>query len=292
MFKNKDKFTIRLLIAGLVNLILPFILPFFSQASGDNILGAIASMSGVIPKRMTAFELFKFFTSDLASLVVGLADQEQLDTVRLVGIGAFFIPVVTAVVILLVNFLCREKPARITSIVCGAVLTVYTLFTTYVVFMAKEDIEGLGYKINVIFLIIYIAAAVATLCLAVMALMNLGGESEKVPGGKKVHVGKNDGKITGLRGAYAGAVIPVGTEQVIIGRDPASSNIVIKSEKASRKHCVVTYNAASKTYSVTDYSVNGTYDGNGNRLSPKSAVLMPAGSQIQIGKDGDIFILG
>ena len=105
-------------------------------------------------------------------------------------------------------------------------------------------------------------------------------------------VGKKDGTITGVSGSYAGAVIPVKSgDSIVIGRDPASCGIVIKDEKASRKHCTISFNGENGMYSVTDTSSNGVF-GKDGRLPANTAVPMSAGSEISIGKDGDVFRLG
>ena len=98
--------------------------------------------------------------------------------------------------------------------------------------------------------------------------------------------GKKDGTITGLSGAYAGAVIPVKSgDTVTIGRDPSVCSIVIKAEKASRKHCTVSFNGDNGMYTVTDYSSNGTFDEAGNRMTRTTPAPMAAGSVIVIGDE-------
>lgn len=75
------------------------------------------------------------------------------------------------------------------------------------------------------------------------------------------------GKIIGLTGMYAGANIQiVNGETIVIGKDPARSNIILDDNYVSSVHCSIKYDAIADCYIVTDSSTNGTYTDNGKKL--------------------------
>lgn len=98
-------------------------------------------------------------------------------------------------------------------------------------------------------------------------------------------------KIMGLSGEYEGACLEIG-QGILIGRSPSACQLVINSDKISRKHCKVEYNTATGKYIVTDFSSNGTYLLGGKRLDENVPVELERGAIIQLGKKGDTFRLG
>lgn len=98
-------------------------------------------------------------------------------------------------------------------------------------------------------------------------------------------------KMYGINGEYAGAEVLIG-DGILIGRDPAVCQLVIDREKISRKHCKIAYKEASEMYVVTDYSTNGTYILGGGEMKKNLPTELPAGTTIQLGKNGDTFRLG
>lgn len=98
-------------------------------------------------------------------------------------------------------------------------------------------------------------------------------------------------KIMGLSGEYEGACLEIG-QGILIGRSPSTCQLVINSEKISRKHCKVEYNTATGKYIVTDFSSNGTYLLGGKRLDENVPIELERGAIIQLGKKGDTFRLG
>jgi len=102
------------------------------------------------------------------------------------------------------------------------------------------------------------------------------------------------GAIVGKSGMYANAVFQIADgEELVIGRDAVLSNIVVdtNAEKVSRKHCSVVYFAAKRKYRVTDFSSNGTYKGDGERLEPHVPIMLPCGSSIYLGNRRNEFLL-
>lgn len=100
------------------------------------------------------------------------------------------------------------------------------------------------------------------------------------------------GFLYGLNGEYTGLKIELkSNEAVIIGRDPKVSQLIIKSEKISRKHCLVSFNSKLRKFIVIDYSFNGTYTLGGERLLKNHQNILPPNSVIVIGKNQFQFIL-
>ena len=84
------------------------------------------------------------------------------------------------------------------------------------------------------------------------------------------------GRVEGIRGIYAGAVIDMQPDEVItIGRSPYEANIVLSSSEVSRIHC-------TGQYIVEDKSSNGTFLGNGTRLAKDTQTRLSGGTIIYI----------
>lgn len=94
------------------------------------------------------------------------------------------------------------------------------------------------------------------------------------------------GTITGQKGMYAGAQIPLPNgERIVIGRDASRSSIVLADKTVSGAHCIVCYDAGSGKYQVTDCSENGTALENGMRLPKNRTVMLEAGQVLVIGSE-------
>ena len=139
---------------------------------------------------------------------------------------------------------------------------------------------------------IQITLAVSALIVSIVALAS--GSKRKAKTVPVVAAGKKrDGLLIGVSGAYAGARIPVHDgETLVIGRDPRVCNIVLGSLSTSRKHCAITYDEYNNTYTVTDYSSNGVFDKNGNRLEKGWKDLMRIGDEIRIANTVEVFRFG
>ncbi len=103
------------------------------------------------------------------------------------------------------------------------------------------------------------------------------------------------GSITGVSGYYRNATIDMesGTDY-FIGKDPSQCNIVITqdgAEHVSRKHCKISYNSSTRSYTVTDYSKNGTTT-NGNLTLPSNVPTnLKPGTIIYLGDKNNGFKL-
>lgn len=101
------------------------------------------------------------------------------------------------------------------------------------------------------------------------------------------------GSIMGISGAYADAIFRIDPdENIIIGRDPKTSHIVVDEgcDLVSRTHCTVIGNAQTGAYNVIDHSKNGTFV-NGERIPKGVVVSVPRGSILYIGDRENTFKL-
>lgn len=96
------------------------------------------------------------------------------------------------------------------------------------------------------------------------------------------------GSILILTGQYKDAVLPVGeNEEIILGRDEARSHLVFMNEYVSRVHCGIRFERATSMYTVTDYSMNGTFIKGGARLEKGQSVLCNPGTVLVLGRSGE-----
>lgn len=271
------------MVAGLLHVLVFFVVPYSTLSGMLGGLGQLAGALGVgdvYPQKLTGLAVVK-----MSSLLNELSSGSGT-----IIIIPFLLPVILGLILILLNAIGKGRVSYVFSIIIS-IFTVagYALiFASITLFLAVA-----GYIPGVTSIILAVLSFVQMIIAIVGCVKDKSGASAKGGKDKNVKVGKKDGSITGVSGSYIGAVIPVKSgANIIIGRDPAVSSIVVKDEKASRKHCEIAFNAENGMYAVTDYSVNGTFDRDGNRLPEKVAVPMSAGSEIRIGKDGDIFRLG
>lgn len=101
------------------------------------------------------------------------------------------------------------------------------------------------------------------------------------------------GYLKGIKGTYAGSNISIKNGGYIrIGRSDTNNEVVIKSPKVSRTHCVVEYNPIRRKYRVFDYSSNGTWLADGRRLEREKETWLDEGTILIIGNDENVFELG
>ena len=101
------------------------------------------------------------------------------------------------------------------------------------------------------------------------------------------------GYLKGIKGEYAGALIRIKSgESLRIGRSHEGNDLIINNSKVSRRHCVITYNGAQRTYNVVDYSSNGVYLVGGKRLPRNMDVVLQEGTVLCIGSEETLFELG
>ena len=105
------------------------------------------------------------------------------------------------------------------------------------------------------------------------------------------------GRIRILGGALAGMEVPV-SARVVLGRDPASAQIVFPSEDTavSRRHCEIRFDRAAALFEIRDLgSRNGTFVANGpdppRRLAPDVVERLAPGQNILVGSSRNRLVL-
>ena len=86
--------------------------------------------------------------------------------------------------------------------------------------------------------------------------------------------------LLGVTGKYAGQRFDLLTGKVVLGRDPATCNIVFDRDTPgiSGRHCQVSYDRNEDCFVITDLgSTYGTFLGNGKKLAANAAEKLYAG---------------
>lgn len=102
------------------------------------------------------------------------------------------------------------------------------------------------------------------------------------------------GQVECLNGEYAGGKFDIQNgEEVLIGKDASCCQIVIAPTEqfVSRKHARIGYNAEMNKYIVTDFSTNGTFTGDGQRLESGKQIFLDHGTVIYLGERTNSFSL-
>lgn len=100
------------------------------------------------------------------------------------------------------------------------------------------------------------------------------------------------GGLICIRGNFIGQLIPLPCDKkVILGRDAGLCTYVITDSHVSRKHCEITYVATLDKYRVIDYSKNGTFLGNGQRLNREQEYYLSAKEELYLGSEDNLYKL-
>ena len=100
------------------------------------------------------------------------------------------------------------------------------------------------------------------------------------------------GTLVFLSGPLEGQSFPVPAyTNVLLGRSSQQCQIVVNTADISRKHTCICYHADRHTFVITDYSVNGTYSADRNRLIANTSIEVPDGSVFYIGNKQTSFRL-
>ena len=92
--------------------------------------------------------------------------------------------------------------------------------------------------------------------------------------------------LRGVTGVLAGREWPVGPEGQVVGRDPRECTVLVPdtADEISRRHCTVRWDPAERRFVVTDDgSTNGTYVGDGRRLTEGAPLALAPGSRLFLG---------
>ncbi len=114
--------------------------------------------------------------------------------------------------------------------------------------------------------------------------------SDRVPDKKE----KKNPVLKDISGVYGYAEFPFEKDKpIVIGRNPDLCNIIIQSEKVSRKHCTISYDEATGQYRITDHSTNGTFISGRGKMKSNSTLMIPSGTKICLGeKEIEYFQVG
>ncbi len=111
-------------------------------------------------------------------------------------------------------------------------------------------------------------------------------------------VSKIDGKvatITGVSGIYKGQSFDIADgDNIFFGRDPECCNVIFPASETavSRRHCSIKYIGMSDNFLVTNYSKNGVFYGEGQKIEAGASRMIQKGSVISVGTTANQFILG
>jgi hypothetical protein len=92
--------------------------------------------------------------------------------------------------------------------------------------------------------------------------------------------------LHGIAGRYAGASVSLEGGPSMLGRDPASANLVFPpdADSVSKRHCTVRWDAGRGVFVLEDLgSTNGTFLANGERLAPSQPRDLYPGDKFYIG---------
>lgn len=96
-----------------------------------------------------------------------------------------------------------------------------------------------------------------------------------------------NGAVRVLSGKYQDAILKLQPkEELVVGRDVKECHLVLEAPWVSRKHCVISYDYEQQSYEVTDYSENGTFINDRERLVNQKVYQLSSGTIVTIGEEG------
>ena len=100
------------------------------------------------------------------------------------------------------------------------------------------------------------------------------------------------GALVCTKGTYIGTIIRFFADcEITIGRDGVACDIVINLPPISRKHCTILYHSDTNMYELTDYSHNGTFFSETERLTKEKPYYLKPGTSISFGNEDTIYRL-
>lgn len=103
----------------------------------------------------------------------------------------------------------------------------------------------------------------------------------------------SQGAIVGIKGNILGGIYRIrDNKEIILGRDPYESDIILYGNYASRKQCSITYIPELRCYRFIDYSSNGCYLEDGSRLERERPYRLRQGVEIVLGSTENVIKLG
>ncbi len=146
---------------------------------------------------------------------------------------------------------------------------------------------------GLMWLVIFIFAALAFVAVLVYMMVRRRAEGGSVLEAflPRKSGEKEKGYIVGIRGPYAGAVIALDGETVFFGRDPQRCQLVFdpQGKQISRVHCSVRYDEERECFTLENYSRNGTFLMNGDRLNDGDAADLYSGDRFYLVEESCLF---
>lgn len=100
------------------------------------------------------------------------------------------------------------------------------------------------------------------------------------------------GALVCVNGELMGASVELQDgKEIVVGRDPKFSNVVVQDAHVSGRHCSVRYSSAEDKYYVTDYSANGLFYKDGQRFIKNLTTACQRQTVIVLGKTNNEFLL-
>lgn len=104
---------------------------------------------------------------------------------------------------------------------------------------------------------------------------------------------KRGGAIVFVKGKLLGTILWLQCDkEITVGRNGIHSDIVVNEKVISRLHCGIRYNSQTDNYTIIDYSQNGIYRANGERMVAQVGICMNAGEEIWLGNSENVIRLG
>ncbi len=104
---------------------------------------------------------------------------------------------------------------------------------------------------------------------------------------------KRGGAIVFVKGKLLGTILWIQCDkEITVGRNGMNSDVVVNEKTISRLHCGIRYNSQTDNYTIVDYSQNGIYKANGERMIAKEGVHVNAGEEICLGNSDNVIRLG
>lgn len=102
---------------------------------------------------------------------------------------------------------------------------------------------------------------------------------------------KSKAVLKGISGQFAGQEVDFSTGSVTIGRDPRLCQVVFPQSETdiSRKHCTVRYDEASNTFTLEDFSSNGTFLSSSQKLEQGKPVSLKPGDRFYVSDPKHVF---
>ncbi len=134
---------------------------------------------------------------------------------------------------------------------------------------------------------IYLAVAIAIVLAGVAIYLSSTRKNLETPGPLTPGVPPAGSRpvLLGVAGPFAGNEIPLDSHSISLGRDPSQCQLVFPKDSVGvgRLHCTLSFDEKLTAFVLRDRnSTNGTFLGNGERMSP--------GSSRQIGHGGSFYL--